>query len=69
MFQKGYEKLESDLDIVKLIHTNIENLMNRSVLFNSDERLLMAFSRRRIIMSDSNSDRENKMAMKYVNFH
>ena len=69
MFQKGCEKLGSDLDIVKLIHTNIENLMNRSVLFNSDERFLMAFSRRRIIMSDSNSDKENKMAMKYVNFH
>lgn len=59
VFKKGREKLNHDLDIVKVIHRSMANDIFFQTLNNYEQRYLLNFQRKRIIFTSSDSMDEN----------
>lgn len=59
LYKRGKSKLNTDLDIVRLIQRNQMNDVNRQVLFTEQERFLLQFQRRNVIDTTDGSNNEN----------
>ena len=68
MYRRGREKLDQDLDIIRLIKRSMNAQIDHQVQFNENERFLLNFNRQHVICSDSSSGRENLKANQDVNF-
>ena len=68
MYRRGREKLDQDLDIIRLIKRSMNAQIDHQVQFNENERFLLNFNRQYVICSDSSSGRENLKANQEVNF-
>ena len=58
MFSKADERLSKDLDVATLVSDKRKNDLLKQLIFTGQERFLMQFSKRAVVASDSESDKD-----------
>ena len=62
MFSKANERLSKDLDVATLVSDKRKNDLLKQLIFTGQERFLMQFSKRAVVASDSESDKDAAVA-------
>ena len=62
MFSKANERLKKDLDVATLVADKRKNDLLKQLIFTGQERFLMQFSKRAVVASDSESDKDAAIA-------